>query len=176
MIVFREKKIYNWSLVLRLLGKRQPWWLILWRKQNLPSKMAIFYFYLCSHLMWTPMTDIKYPSTKPLFGFCNQESRTQFLLVPSFWTLVCGFGEQVRQKTENPKRIALVFLFLFAHQTHDSSVHLGSPWTSYQLLPNTVAFRDEERVFAVGVSELGTACPTSSGPLDKLPAKEREDK
>lgn len=130
---------------MRLPGKWQLWWCILQSKRNLPSKMAIFYFYLCSHLMWTHITDIKYPSTKPLFGFCNQESRTLFLLAPAFWTLVCGFGEQVRQRTENPKRVTLGFLRgFFAHQTRDLSVHLGSPLTPYWLLPNTVAFSDEE--------------------------------
>lgn len=106
-------KKYNWSLVLRLPGKWQLWWCILQSKRNLPSKMAIFYFYLCSHLMWTHITDIKYPSTKPLFGFCNQESRTPFLPAPAFWTLVCGFGEQVRQRTENPRGVTLGFLRVF---------------------------------------------------------------
>ena len=51
-IVFRKK--YNQCLVLKLLGKWQLWWFILWNKQNLLSKMAIFIF-ICA-ATWCGLT------------------------------------------------------------------------------------------------------------------------
>lgn len=85
-------KKYNWGLVLRLLGKWKLRWFILQNEQNLPSTMAIFYVYLCSHLMWTPIRDIIYRARNCYLVFVIERAGLRFCwsLLFESWSVALG--------------------------------------------------------------------------------------